>query len=80
MSEFSTCSCDSLKSLDLPNTALDLNLPKEQRPGQWLGYFPVFIEVLTGDGSPPTPSELPHQAGLSLEHGDSMVRYDWPRI
>jgi hypothetical protein len=29
---------------------------------------------------PPPPSELPHQAGLPLEHGDSVARYDWPRI
>ena len=42
---------------------------------------PIFTEVLTGDMLPPAPSELPHQAGFSLECGDDgVVRYDWLRI
>lgn len=42
--------------------------------------FPVFTEVLKGENARPTLSELPHQGGLSLEHGDGMTRSDWPRI
>lgn len=49
----------------------------------------IFKEFLTGNGigagagAPalaPAPSELPIQAGLSLEHSDSVARYNWPRI
>lgn len=40
---------------------------------------PIFKEVLTGDNIPLIPSELPHQAWLSLEHGDGVGRYDWSR-
>lgn len=37
---------------------------------------PIFMEVLTGDDAPPTPSGLPHQAGLSLGIGiDSNTVY-----
>ena len=38
---------------------------------------PVFMEILTDNISP--TSELPHQAGPSLEHSDSVARYDWLR-
>ena len=30
---------------------------------------PIFMGILTGENAPPTPSELPHQTGLSLGHG-----------
>jgi hypothetical protein len=40
----------------------------------------LHTEVLIDDHTP-TPSELPHQAGFSLECGDDgVVRYDWLRI
>lgn len=29
---------------------------------------------------PPTTSKLTHQAGLSLEHGEGAMSYNWPRI
>lgn len=41
-----------------------------------MAAFPIFMEILTGDDA---PSGLPHQAGLSLGHGNDLAKYDWPR-
>lgn len=39
---------------------------------------PIFTEVLTGEDTSPTLSELPQWSGLSLEH--SVASYDWLKI
>jgi hypothetical protein len=36
----------------------------------------VFTEAPKGNDALLAPSELPHQAGLSLGHGDGVVRYN----
>lgn len=38
--------------------------------GRAVAAFPIFMEILTGDDA---PSELRHQAGLSLGRGNDMA-------
>jgi hypothetical protein len=80
-----TGSWDSSESPDLPaahsiRSKMAPGIPVRQQKGtkaRSVAASPVFMEILTDNISP--TSELPHQAGPSLEHSDSVARYDWTR-
>lgn len=79
-------STHSVRSKMAPGTPV---IQQKETEAKMLAAPHIFKEFLTGNGigagagAPalaPAPSELPIQAGLSLEHSDSVARYNWPRI